>query len=193
MTKQFNLLKAAAEATDAQHQQNEIIRQGFALISESEGIEPAFLCEKVTHVIMNLLADVEQGKDFKIMHSRSVASFLAGVERISNALPTLDDLRKERTIKMMTAASIGTDGYVTHDVALISQLGLKHEQLYNKYLRLVTDYINSVEQGKPNNAQLSRAVRALRMKVDQAMAQTSAAPEQSNQQGGFEMRKQFQK
>lgn len=165
MDTKFDMVKAAQAA----RKHNALVVEGI----QKSGV----LVENITSVLANIAMSAEEGKPIDLMNQNSIPSFLAGVDTIANALPhSQEQDKKENTIRVLAAASIGRDGMVTYAVTPIAQLGARKSELRLKYSKLVQAYAQSGDQ--QDGKILAQAVRQLQMKIDQAM-RVAAAPVQN--------------
>lgn len=133
-------------------------------------VELAILPEDVTHILANIASTASAGKPLKIMHLNSIASFLAGVDIIANALPiSQDEQRKANTLRVLAAVNVGPDGFITSQAAPIAQLGARNQAKHDYYADLVTQYMNGVESGQPEGQQLIMVAKKLQQQIDQAV------------------------
>lgn len=161
MDTKFDMVKTAQAA----RKHNQLIAEGL----EKAGV----LAENVISVLANIALTAEEGKPIDLMNQSTIPSFLAGVESIANALPhSQEQDKKENTIRVLAAASIGRDGMVTYAVTPIAQLGARKDTLRAKYAKLIQAYAHTGDQ--QDGAILAQAVRQLQMKIDQAMRVASA-------------------
>lgn len=165
MDTKFDMVKTAHAA----RKHNKLVVEGLQKVG--------VLAENVTSVLANIAVAAEEGKPIDLMNQNSIPSFLAGVEAIANALPhSQEQDKKENTIRVLAAASIGRDGMVTYAVTPIAQLGARKDTLRAKYAQMVNAYAHTGDER--DGAILAQAVRQLQMKIDQAM-RVAAAPVQN--------------
>lgn len=135
------------------------------------------LPEAATHVLANIAHTASSGKPLKVMHLNSISAFMSGIETIAKMMPqSQDETKKANTIRVLSAAAVGSDGFVTGAVAPIAQLGARNEQQHNKYSTLVNDYMKTVESGKPDGRSLAQAARLLQQQIDQAVRVSTPKP-----------------
>lgn len=182
MSVKFNMIKKAHVYNKQQLQINKAIHKNLTMIAEQYSTNVTTLTESVTNVLANLATTTSAGEPFKVMHLDSIASFLAGVEAIANALPSSqDEIKKQNTLRALAASAIGPDGHVTYAVTPIAQLGARNQELRNKYVKLVQDYTIGAERGQADGRALTMAIRQLQINIDQAMRQTSSNMQQGPQ------------
>lgn len=140
----------------------------------AESIDSTFteVCESVTHV----LAGLEQTTNN--MNPKSVASFLAGVERIITVLPSATPEKQQSTVRLLQAAAMKFDDLTKK--ALPNQAVVKIAQYGASDAQAVQKYLGIVQQGP---REIANAANKLRYAIDRAMT-TSQAPQaqQQNQQ-----------
>lgn len=131
------------------------------------------ICESVTHVLAGL------EKTARSMSPKSIASFLAGVERISTVLPSaqVPDEKKQSTIRLLQAAAMTFDDLTKQTlpnqaIVKIAQFGAADAQLLQKYL-------NIVQQGPQS---ITNVANSLRYEIDRVMrVQQNQQPQQPSQ------------
>ncbi len=130
------------------------------------------LHESVTHVLAGL------GQTSANMDPRTVASFLAGIEKIAKVLPTAtaNPNQQQNTIRLLTAAAMKFDDLTKKSlpnsaVVKIAQYGAGDAELMKKYLGIV-------QQG---SEQITTAANQLRTVIDRVIT-TSNQPPQNQQQ-----------
>lgn len=189
MSVKFDMIKKAHALNKHQTKMNEAIRKNLTVLAEQHSTTASTLTESVTNVLANLATTTSAGEPFKVMHLDSIASFLAGVETIANALPSSqDELKKQNTLRALAAAAIGPDGNVTYAVTPIAQLGARNQELRSKYVKLVQDYTMSADRGQPDGRSLTMAIRQLQLNIDQAMRQASSSVRQGPQAAASDTR-----
>lgn len=172
MDTKFKLIKPAATKLRALNLSIQHIQSYIHGLAESQQMEPAALTESVTNLLANIATTAASGQPLKLMHTDSIASFMAGVEAISQSLPvSQDQTKRENTLRVLAAAAVGPDGNVTYAATPIAQLGARKPELRDKYLQLVNAYASSGDEqaGKA----LASAARMLQQQIDQAMRQGS--------------------
>lgn len=156
------------------------IRENFATLSK----EPQVLAEAVTNVLANIATAADEGEPLKLMHLNSIASFLAGVDTLSTALPNMKDEKKKQTaLRVLAAVGIDADGYVTYATTPVAQLGARNADLLAKYTKLVQDYAQSQSRGSPDGKALATTTRGLQQQIDRSM-RTAAGSQVSPQDKG---------
>lgn len=183
MNSKLKLIQSAQAANVAQRQMEQQIVETITILAETAGITADSLTESVTHVLANIANTVTNGQPLEVMNAKSIADFLAGVDKISTTLPNAqDEVKKQNTIRALTAASLLNDGTPNMAVVTIVQYGAKNTELTDKYTKIVMDYMNSVQSGNPRGQELANIVRSLQQKIDQSMrismqpARQSSAP-----------------
>lgn len=173
MDTKYKLIKPAANKLRAINLSIQHIQSYIQGLAEAQDMTPVALSESVTNILANIAVTAEEGKPLQLMHTDSIASFMAGVEAISQSLPvSQDQTKRENTLRVLAAAAVGPDGNVSYAATPIAQLGARKEELRNKYLQLVNAYAagSNPEAGKA----LAQAARMLQQQIDQAMRQGSA-------------------
>lgn len=134
------------------------------------------LVEDVTHVLANIAVSASDGQPLKVMHLSSVAAFMAGVDLIANKLHTITDQpRKAATLKMLAAAGVGSDGFVTTAVAPIAQAGVRNPVILTQYKDMVSQYMASIDARNPNGDALAKSARKLQHQIDRAVRLASSS------------------
>jgi hypothetical protein len=157
---------------------NQTIYENFRWIADDKGYSVNAVYEGVTHVLAGL------GQSAQNMNPNSVASFLAGVEKLSEVLITIDDVDKKRnTLKVLTAAAMKYDDLTKQalpnsSVVKIAQFGSKFPDLVQKYVKMATSVDAPVQIDKAARALLSPIERSMNM-VSQA-GKTIASNPSSN-------------
>lgn len=169
-TSTLSLIKSA----DASRTQNLVtestIHFNLTNLAEQQDMQVGELAESVTHILANIASTASDGAPIKLMHLKSVAAFMAGVEAIATALPKIKDQQKtQNIIQHLQAAKVGPDGFVTTATAPIAQIGANRPELLAKYDQLVKDYALSTSRGQTDGQQLAQASRQLQVAIDQAM------------------------
>lgn len=178
----LKLIKSANTLRNKQQRIDETIRHNLSVLAKDQDTTGAVLAENVTHILANIASTASEGQPLKLMHLNSIAAFMAGVESIANALPNAQDpQRVQNTLRVLQAASVGKDGFVTTAVAPIAQLGARKADVMSKYDQMVKDYMLGVSRGQPNGSALTQAARQLQTSIDQAMrtAASTNAPQAS--------------
>lgn len=175
MAKKLSMLQTANTNAVEVTTTNKLIKESLTALAAKQGVEPQQLYESVTHVLANIASTASDGKPIQLLHTNSVAAFFAGVERLANVLPNMDEPNKSKGLRLLTTASVGPDGHVTYQVAKIAELGARDDRLYKSYLQMVTDYVTSVSRGQPNGEPLAQAARQLQMNIDRAMRASPSA------------------
>jgi hypothetical protein len=173
MTK-FTLLKTANQTAITRLSEETTIRENFTTLAGQHNTDSNLLAESVIDVLANIAAAASTGKEFKAMNIDSTAAFLAGVEKMSQVLPKLQDPGKGNMLRALTAAGIGKDGFVSTAVAPIAQFGAKDDQLRQKYADLLKSYIASIPSGHPAGDTVVTAVRRLQVSISMAMKSAPA-------------------
>jgi hypothetical protein len=134
--------------------------------------------ESVTHVLAGL------SQNSNAMNPKTTASFLAGIEKLSNILPSanIDANRKQNTIRLLIAAAMQfndlTKQSLPNSAAVkIAQYGAGDSELIKKYL-------NIVQQGPES---ITKYANQLKSVIDRVITtnqgqQKSIPPQQSGQQ-----------
>lgn len=165
----LNLIKKAANVGAKIQKQAAIVNTNLITLAEQQNVTADILVENITHILAGVAYDAEQGKTIRVMHLKSIADFLAGVEAIAIALPTsTDQKKKQNTLRILAAASIGSDGHVNDAVLPIIHLGARKSNLHDKYFKIIQDYTDGAIRGEAENRQLLSTVRKLQLMIDQA-------------------------
>lgn len=175
MATKFNMIKSANNADRTQLKQQAATYTMMMEYAEEGKISVQELAESVTHILANIATTASSGAPLKLMHLNSIASFMAGVEAIAKALPTTqDEIRKQNTLRVLTAAGVQPDGTVSYAVTPIAQLGARKQDIHGKYSAMVQDYAASTARGEPAGQELAQAARMLQAQIDRAMRQAAA-------------------
>lgn len=176
MATKFDMIKAADTIRAQMIEESTNIVAHLAAIAQVKGKTLDFVAESAMSLLANIAVTADSGKPIKLMHTNSVAAFLAGVETIAQALPKTDDeIKKQNTLRALAVSGIGDDGSVNDATFPIVNLGARKEAVHQKWAQMVGDYVKTQASGQPQGEALSRAVRQLQQKVDMAM-RTSAQP-----------------
>lgn len=95
-------------------------------------------CESIIHVLFGLEQTAAN------MHPRSVATLLAGVEKLSTTLGSIEDsTQKKQSLKLLTSAAVTYDDLVkqslpNHSVVGIARYGDQFPELVQKYLKVAS-------------------------------------------------------
>lgn len=162
MGTKLNLIEQAQEADTKQKAINHVIVESLEqLMFHSGEVE---LVEHATHVLANIATNAEAGKSPTILSQRSTADFLAGIDRLAQALPIeQDELRREKTLRVLAATKIDKDGKPNLAIVPIIELGAKYPALERKYLSML-----AAAESSKDYTQLIQAVRYLQMAIDKA-------------------------
>lgn len=151
-----------------------MIRSNLSTIAEQQNTQVDTLVESVTHILANIAATASDGAPLKLMHLKSIAAFMAGVEAIATALPKMQDQAKVKNIiHHLQSTSVGPDGFVTTATAPIAQLGTRKPELMAKYDHIIKEYVVGSSRGQADGRQLMQAARKLQGSIDQAMRAAS--------------------
>lgn len=147
-------------------------------VAKSANVSFETLVETVTQVLANFAAKASEGQPIVALSDiNSLSAFLAGVEAIANNLPkTQNQQTKTLALQILNTIAIGQDQKVTPSALspIIGQ-GAKYPDLVNNYKRVVQTYFTSLDQNRPNGAELVKAVKALQQNIDTAMRTVQAA------------------
>lgn len=166
----FNMLKQATQVAEEQVVASDHAFTTLTALAESSNQSFIVLAENVNDVLAHLAQTVANGEEIKMMHYNSVAAFLAGVDKLSSALPDGNDASKRSTaLRVLAAINMDPSGHVTQSAAPVVQLGAKDEQLMQKYQKLVADYTQSHSRGQADGRVLTNAIRQVQANVDNAM------------------------
>jgi hypothetical protein len=165
----LKLIKKAHDVDCTNSTKYKTIVENLQYLSTNQKTSITQLVEGVTHVLAGL------GQTAQFMHPNSVASFLAGVAKLSDELMSSDDVnKKQQSLKVLTAASMKYDELTKQAlpnsaVVQIAQYGSKFPELVQQYIKLTTS-VNSAEQ-------VANAAQVLSSTIDQAMTAAKRARE----------------
>lgn len=174
----FSMIKTANRALAEAAATASYVQANLTVLAETQNQTAEILAENVTHVLANIANAAQQGEELKLMHTNSIAAFLAGVETLAQKLPDQSPDKSANALRVLAAASIDPDGYVTYATTPVAQLGARNEPVMQKYQKVVNDYVTSQSRGQPDGTQLAQLARKLQMNIDRAMriAATNSGP-----------------
>lgn len=165
MTKTFSLIKKAQIIDTTKNNQNICILENLTYFAIRESVTVKQLSESITHI----LAGLEQTS--ANMNPRTVASFLAGVESLSDKLTTIrDSTAKQNTLKVLTNAAMKYDDLTkkslpNQSAVSIAQYGARFPEVVQKYLKFATS--------QDAAQQIGTAARQLQGPIQRAMQQVT--------------------
>ncbi len=157
----LKLIKKARDVDTSKSTQFKFIRENITYIAKQQKISSKQLFESVTHVLAGL------GQTAQYMHPNSVASFLAGVAKLSDELVSMEDVnKKHQTLKLLATAAMKFDDLTkqtlpNESVVKIAQYGARFPDVVQKYIK-ITSGVNSSEQ-------INDVARQLLGPIEQAM------------------------
>jgi len=163
----MKLIKEAQQIDISITTQNTTIQNNLTYLANKDKITPNQLFESVTHV----LAGLEQTA--ANMNPKSVASFLAGVEKLSDTLLSIEDTgKKQKTLKVLASASMKYDDLTrkslpNQSIVSIAQYGARFPEIVQKYLKFATS--------QDSAQQIGTAARQLQGPIQRAMQQVTQA------------------
>lgn len=173
----FTMIKRANQARVELLSETDAINSNLVILAETQNQTSDVLAENVTHVLANIANAAQEGDELKLMHQNSIAAFLAGVEMLAQRLPEASPEKLTMAMRVLAAASVDPEGYVTYATTPIAQLGARSPDLMQKYRKIVDGYVQSVSRGSPDGTKLAQAARKLQMTIDRAiqLAQSSGS------------------
>ncbi len=160
MAKSFDIIRAAEKQSREQQTAAANIAAHLAHLSESAKVEPKVIGESVLNLLANLATKAESGQEMDLMHTNSIAAFLAGVETIANALPvSKDQEKKENTLRALALAGMDSSGMINNATFPIVNLGARKSALHKQWATKLAGDTQTVAQ----------SIRRLQMSIDRAM------------------------
>ncbi len=156
--------------------------ENFQLFAESVNVDANVLTEAITHVLAGL------GQTAANMNPKSVASLLAGVERIAKVLPNAVPNQQQNTIRLLAAAAMKFDDLTKQalpnaQVVKVAQYGAADAQLVQKYLDIVQQGPQAIQQAA---SQLKTVIdRSTRTNTQQPVQQPQQQTAQQKPTSGF--------
>lgn len=168
MVTKFNLIKTAQVLAYNNATQVELIKENISYFAAQEKVNAVKLSESITHVLAGLSQTAAN------MNPKSVAFFLAGVEKLASGLASApDNEQKQNSLRVLANAAVKHDELTNqslpnHSVVVIAQYGAKFPDIANKYMQLTQD-----------PRQIQQVANKLKQDIDQAM-RPSGKPQTTN-------------
>lgn len=178
----FKLINKVNKARHEVQQVTENTHTNLTILAETQNQTADILAENVTQVLADIATAAQQGDELKLMHVDSIAAFMAGVEMLAHQLPEQSPEKATMTMRVLSAASVDPEGYVTYATTPVVQLGARNEPSMQKFNRMVRTYVQSQTQGRPDGTTLAQAARQLQANIERAM-RTSQESQSKNLPG----------
>ncbi|PPD55700.1 MAG: hypothetical protein CTY12_00140 [Methylotenera sp.] len=171
MVTKFNLIKSAQVLAHNNTTQAEMIKENISYFASQENVDVVKLSESITHVLAGLSQTAAN------MNPKSVAFFLAGVEKLASGLASApDNEQKQNSLRVLANAAVKHDELTqqslpNHSVVVIAQYGAKFPDIANKYMQLTQD-----------PQQIEQVANKLKQDIDQAMRSSGKSQTTNNGQ-----------
>jgi len=126
------------------------------------------LTEDVTHVLAAIATAANSNKPLQMASAESLAAFLAGVEMLSQKLPSSkNEQTKQSVLRLMANIRINPDQSLSTNVQPIVDLGASNPSIMKRYVNILKMYEYHPDQDSAEA--VSRAARLLQGEIDRAL------------------------